>query len=200
VLGADVGAPEVARLLVGGEQRRLRVRRERRRDVGALALARLLLELGGDRVGIGVDLVEHVANDAVLERRVKQMVAVEVEASPLDGGPSSVLEQLARRIAEELRDVDALNLPLLGRRRQAAATGAVAEEIREEVVEQTAASETAGHPLLGQIELTEVLGLLGPIRIDPNSRGHRRPAVTLTNRLLGHLVLLLSCRAMNQTA
>ena len=50
VLRADVGRPELARLLVGGEQRSLRVRRERRCDVRPLRLLRLLLELRRDRL------------------------------------------------------------------------------------------------------------------------------------------------------
>ena len=40
VLGADVGGTELARLLVGGEQRGLRVRGQRRGDVGPLAPSR----------------------------------------------------------------------------------------------------------------------------------------------------------------
>ena len=52
-----------------------------------------------------------MANDVVAERRVQEVVGVEVEASPLErrlGGP---LQQLARRVAEELCDVDPLDLP-----------------------------------------------------------------------------------------
>ena len=84
VLGPDIRGAELARLLVGSEQGRLRVRGERGRDVGPLALLGLLLDLGRDRLRIGVDLVEHVADDVVLERRVEQVVGVEVEAAPLD--------------------------------------------------------------------------------------------------------------------
>src|SRR4029450_2159467 len=55
VLRADVRRAELARLLVGGEQGGLRVGSERRRQVRPLALLRLLLELCGDRVRVGVD-------------------------------------------------------------------------------------------------------------------------------------------------
>ena len=50
-------------------------------------------------------------NDVVLQGRVEEMLAVEVEASPLDRGLGSALQQLARGVAEELRDVDPLDLP-----------------------------------------------------------------------------------------
>ena len=56
VLRPDVRRAELAGLLVGGEQRGFRVGRERRCDVRALGALRLLLDLRGDRVGIGVDL------------------------------------------------------------------------------------------------------------------------------------------------
>jgi hypothetical protein len=127
-----------------------------------------------------------VAHDTVLQRCVQQVVGVEVEAPPLDGGLRGALQQLARGVTEELRDIDALNLSLLRRRRYAAAGWAVAEEVGEEVVEEAPASEAAGHPLLGEIELAEVLGLLRPVRPQPDSRRHRGPSVPLTTRLLGH--------------
>ena len=94
--------------------------------------------------------------------------------SPLDGDLRGALQQLARGVTEELRDIDALNLSLLRRPRYAAAGWAVAEEVGEEVVEEAPASEAAGHPLLGEIELAEVLGLLRPVRPQPDSR-RRRP-------------------------
>ena len=51
-------------------------------------------------------------NDIVLQSGVEEMVAVEVEVSPLDGCLRSTLQQLARRVAEVLRDVDSLDLSL----------------------------------------------------------------------------------------
>ena len=56
VLGPDVGGAELPRLVVGGEKRGLRVRRERRRDIGALRLLGLVLDLARDRLGVGTDL------------------------------------------------------------------------------------------------------------------------------------------------
>ena len=112
VLGPDVGRPELARLLISGQERRLRVRRQRGSDVRALVLVGLLLELGQDRVGVGVDLGEDMADDVVLQGCVEQMVAVEVEAAPLERSLRGPLEELARRVAEELGHVDALDLAL----------------------------------------------------------------------------------------
>jgi hypothetical protein len=84
VLRPDVRRAELAGLLVGGQERRLRVRRERRRNVGALVLIGLVLDLSGYRLGIGVDLAEHVLDDVVLERRPQQVIGVEIQAPPLE--------------------------------------------------------------------------------------------------------------------
>ena len=111
MLRADVRRAELARLLVGGEQGRLRVGRERRRNVRPLAFLRLLLELCGDRVRVGVDLLQDVAYDVVLKRGVEQVVGLEVEASPLERRLRSALKEPAGGVAEELRDVDGLGVP-----------------------------------------------------------------------------------------
>ena len=110
VLRPDVRRAELAGLLVRGKQRGFRVGRERRRDVGALRAIRLLLDLRGDRVGVGVDLPQHVAHDVVLQCSVEQVVGVEVETPPLERGVRGALEEVPRRVAEELRDVDPLDL------------------------------------------------------------------------------------------
>ena len=127
VLGADVGGTELARLLVGGQQRGLRVRGQRRGDVGPLRLLGLLLELRRDRGGVRADLLEDVANDVVLEGAVEQVVALEVEAPPLQSRLGGPLEERPGRVAEELGHVHALGAPRrrLGRalRRRPPASG-----------------------------------------------------------------------------
>jgi hypothetical protein len=109
------------------------------RDVRALGLLRLLLELRCDRVGVGPDLLEDVADDIVLEAAEKEVVALEVEAPPFQRRLRGPLKQLPGRVAEELRDVDALGTSRrrLGRRR---AAGRAVEEVREELVEEASAT------------------------------------------------------------
>ena len=139
VLGPDVGGAELARLLVGREKCSLRVGGKRRGDVGAVSLLRFLLELRRNRVGVGADLLEDVADDVVLERAEEQVVALEVEAPPLQRRLRGPLKQLPGRVAEELGDVDALGTSRrrLGRRR---AAGRAVEEVREELVEEASAT------------------------------------------------------------
>ena len=62
----------------------------------------------------------------------------------------------------------------------AAAGGGAVEEVGEEVVEDAAAaSEPACHPLLREVDLTEILDLLGPGRL----RGDRSTtALSLSSR------------------
>jgi hypothetical protein len=129
-----------------------------------------------------------VLHDAVLERGVEEMVALQVEAAPFNGGLRRALQEFARGVAEELSDVDALDLPLW-RGRSSACAGtrglAVAEEVGEEVVEQTAAAtEAARHLFLGEIDLTEVLDFLRAVGTQANSRSDRRSSVTLANGLI----------------
>src|SRR6185503_2967318 len=90
--------------------------------------------------------------------------------------------------AEELSDVDALDLPRW-RGCSSACAGtrglAVAEEVGEEVVEETAAAtEAARHLFLGEIDLTEVFDFLRAVGTQPNSRCDRGSSVTLANRLI----------------
>ena len=49
-----------------------------------------------------------MADDLVLEGGVQQVVAVHIEVAPLEGRLRRPLQKLARRIAEELRDVHPL--------------------------------------------------------------------------------------------
>src|SRR6266566_2370025 len=130
-----------------------------------------------------------MANDVVLEGRVQEMLAVEVEVSPFDGSLRGPLQQLARRVAEELRDVDALDLALGGRRPARAAAGgrlSVPEEVGEEVVEQTAAAatEAARHLLFGDVDLAEILDFLRPVRAKPHPRRDCGPSVSGANGLI----------------
>src|SRR6266566_539545 len=182
----------LAGLLVGGEQRRLGVGRQRGRNVGALRALGLLLDLRRDRLRIGVDLAKHVADDVVLERRVQQVVGVQVEAAPLERRLRAPLKKLARRVAEELRYVDSLDLAL---RRWAprSRAAAFAEEIREEVVEEAAASTAEpAHAFLGQIDVTQVLDLLSSVGAQAHPRCDRGPTVPLAKMLLcSHWIPLL---------
>ena len=187
--GPTYDAPELARLVIGGKERRLRVRRERRRDVGPLVLFGLLLELRRDRVRIDVDLAENVTHDLVLQGGVEQVVAVEIEAPPLERGVGRTLQKLASGVAKELGDVDPLDLALplsrpRGRARRRACVYA-SEKIGEELVEEAAPpAEAARHPLLGEIQLAEVFGLLCPVRQQPNPGGDCRSSMSFTDRLL----------------
>jgi hypothetical protein len=62
---------------------------------------------------------------------------------------------------------------------------ALAEEVGEEVVEETAAAaEAARHLFLGEIDLTEVFDLLRAVGTQPNSRCDSGSSVTLANRLI----------------
>ena len=143
-------------------------------DVGPLALLGLLLDLRGDRVRIGIDLAEHVPDDVVLERGVEQVVGVEVEAAPLDRRLRRPLQELARRVAEELRHVDRSAPGEAAARPHVRPQPAAREEIGEEVVEEAAAAETARHPLFRET-IAEVLrlGLLAGKR--PLARRNRGP-------------------------
>ena len=77
------------------------------------------------------------------------------------------MQELAGRVAEELRDVDALHLALLnGHALPGAGTG-IAEEIGE--VEGLRRHSKTPHSLLGDVDLTEVLDLLGSVRACVNS-------------------------------
>ena len=80
VLGADIGRTELPRLLVRSQEGGLRIRRERWGDIGALAHLGLFLQLRRDRLRVGIDLLEHVPYDVVLERGVQEVVGVEVQA------------------------------------------------------------------------------------------------------------------------
>ena len=85
MLGTYVGGAQSPRLLVGGEQRPLGVGGEGGGDVGAPAFLGLLLELGPDRLRVCVDSFEHAPHHIVLERRIKEVLARQVEVAPLHG-------------------------------------------------------------------------------------------------------------------
>src|SRR5207247_2430432 len=60
----------------------------------------------------------------------------------------------------------------------------VAEEVREEVVEEAAATEPAGHLFLREVELAEVLDLLSSIGPKPDPRSNCWSSVKLANGLV----------------
>jgi hypothetical protein len=192
VLRADVRRAELARLLVGGEQGGLRVGSERRRHVRPLAFLRLLLELRGDRVGVGVELLQDVTYHALLKRAGEQVVALEVEASPVERRLRRALKEPAGGVAEELRHVDGLGAPRrrLPRRSAGAPGRRFAEEIGEEFVKEAAAAPEATHSLLREVDLAEVFDFLCPVRTKPDPGGDCRSPVSFAKVLDGHLSLL----------
>ena len=118
-------------------------------------------------------------HDVVLQRGVEQMVAVEIEAAPFHRRLSRPLQEIACCIAEELRDVHALDLPLRsGPCAAPAGRETVAEEVGEEVVEEASAAEAARHLLLGVVDLAEVFDFLRSVRTKPDPRRDCRSTVT----------------------
>jgi hypothetical protein len=123
---------------------------------------------------------------------MKEMLGVEVEASPIHRSFRRALQQVARRVAEELGDVDLLDLAFGLLSRAPTDAGGVACETLEEIVEQAASAETAfgsrRQAAFGEVDLTQVFGLgrlSGPryldcrnCRPDPanvaHTRAHRR--------------------------
>ena len=195
---SDVGRVELTRLLVGGEQRRLRVGRERRRDVGALRALGLLFDLRRDRLGIGVDLAQHVADDVVSERGIEQVVAVEVEAAPLERRLRGPLQELARGVAEELRYVDPFDLALGRRPALRSGAAALAKEVREELVEEAAPTAEPAHPFLGEVDVAQVLDFLGAVGANSHARGDGWAAVPPAEMLFGCHRSLQSFRGLRQ--
>jgi hypothetical protein len=121
------------------------------------------------------------------------MIGVEIEAPPLERRLRGALKELSCGVAEELRDVDAIDLTLLLLGRHASPGRPVAEEVREEAVEEASspASHASSHPLLCEVDLAEVLDLFGAVRKATDSLCYRRSAVTRANRLLNrHLWFL----------
>ena len=201
VLGAYVRRADLTRFLVGGQQGGLRVRRQRRRHVRAFLDVCFLLDLRGDRGGVGADLLQHVPDDLVLRRGPEQMCRVNVQAPPLHRLLRGMLEQLAGGVAEVLRDVDLLGRAARPRGRHAGAVAgrataerAVAEEIGEELVEEAApaAEGRARRSAALTLELAEVLFADGDRSLlavlpDPNRRDGRTNPVDLADRG-GHLL------------
>src|SRR2546421_10485294 len=118
---------------------------------------------------------------------MEQVVAVQIEAAPSHRRLRCALQELTRRIAEELRDVDTLDLALrCGSSAAPGARRATAEDVGEEVVEEAAAAaEPARHPLLGQIDVAEILDFLRSVGAKPHPRRNCGSSVTLTNGLVG---------------
>jgi hypothetical protein len=123
LLGADVGRPDLACLLVGREDRSLGVGRQRRGDVCGLASFGLLLDLCGHRLRIGAHLLQDVHHDLVVERRPEEMVGVQVQASPFHCRLGRPLQQLSSGVAEERGDVDLLDGRPSGRCRRSGGSG-----------------------------------------------------------------------------
>ena len=81
-------------------------------DVRRLAVIGLVLDLGRDRLRVGADLLEHVTHDLVVERSRTAGDRCRGRGCPIPAARlRGALEQLARRVAEELGDVDLLDRP-----------------------------------------------------------------------------------------
>ena len=104
--GPDVRGAELHRLLVRPEDGALGVRRERGRHVERLTLLGRVLDLRGDRLGVCPGLFEQVHDHLVAKGSVQEVIRVEFEAPPRRGRLRGPLEELPRRVAEQLGDVD----------------------------------------------------------------------------------------------
>ncbi len=137
----------------------------------------LFLDLRRDRLRVGIDLLEHVPDDVVLERGVEQVVGVEVEAAPLERRLRRPLQELARRVAEELGHVDPLDLALL-RRGHAARRLAVPPSPKKSEKKSSKRLRRPPrrlHALLSEVDLAEVLDLLA-FRPGVSAPSRRLPA------------------------
>src|SRR6185503_19972121 len=136
----------------------------------------------GDRVRVGIELLQDLADHVLLKRSVQQVVALEVEASPVERRLRRALEQLAGGVAEELRHVEGLGAARrrLPSRRGAAPGRRFVEEVREEFVKEAAAAPEATHSLLGEVDLAEVFDFLCPVRTKPDPGRNCRSPVSLT--------------------
>jgi hypothetical protein len=123
-----------------------------------------------------------VLDDVVLQGRVQQMVAVEIEAAPVERSLRGGLKRPAGRVAEELRHVDPLDLTL-GRRRPLC--GRAVEEVRRRTRRRGSHGRRMGSAsALGEVDLTQVLDFLGAVWAEPDPRRDRRSSVALANGLV----------------
>jgi hypothetical protein len=130
-----------------------------------------------------------VAHDVLLKRAVQQMVALEVEASPVERRLRGALEEATGVVAEELRHVDGLGPTRrrLRHRRTRAPSRRSAKEVGEELVEEAAAAPEATHSFLREVDLAEVFDFLRPIRTTADPGRDCRSPVTLAKVFDGHL-------------
>ena len=190
VFRADVRGAELHRLLVRPEDRALGVRRERGRHVERLTLLGRVLDLRGDRLRIRPGLFEQVHDHLVAEGSDQEVIRVEIEAPPRRGRLRGPLQELPRRVAEPLGDVDLFDAaPRRSAPGAAGATyttacsdGRIREKAGEEVVEHPqpaeARAEAGSHPPpLGEMLLAQVQGLGRLTRPDDLDRSHGRPHV-----------------------
>src|SRR5215203_1772523 len=193
--GAYVRRPQSLRLLVGSQERPLGVRGQRRRHFRPRALADLLLDLGSESVRVRVYSFEYPSYHPVLQRRIEQVLGVQVKAPPLRGLLGGPLQELARRIAKELRYIYLLGSASPGRC-FSSAWGAPARRFRglgepvEEIVEQapTAPKRRApwSAPSLGGVHLAEVLGSRASSGYYAPDRHHRWPSAAHITKSRSH--------------
>jgi hypothetical protein len=156
----------------------------------------LLVQLRHDRVGVGVDRLQDVADHVVDQRRGEEIVRVEVETASLRRALGGTAEQGACGVAEQLRHVHLLDGPAsrppagahagVAGAAGVAERAAAAEEPREEVVEQagSAAAERRPRSRLREMLGTEVQDLRRPAGDDPPDRPHGRAHVVDVTQLL----------------
>jgi hypothetical protein len=149
----------------------------------APALLCLFLELGTNGLGVGACSLEHPTHHPVLQRRVKEVLARQVEASPLDRLLGRALQELRRGVAKELGNVHLLGLSLRNCPAPANPQWLFLKEPVEEVVEEAAASTQRGSSSEGRapdsglrsVDLAEVLDPLAFPGDYPSYRDDRRP-------------------------
>ena len=154
---------------------------------------RLLVDLGRNRIGVDVDLTQDVRDEIVLEGRPEQVLAVEVEASPLERRLRGPLKELARRVAEELGDVDLLDSARAASARRSpppSPPGELGEPRSKKSEKKSSKRPRPPSPWLlpsnlGQADFAQLLGLGADPRAHTSDRRHGRAESTSLAELGG---------------
>jgi hypothetical protein len=133
VFRTDIGAAEFLRFLVGEQERALASRRQADllNLLSSSAGTVFLIQLCSDRIRVAIDLLEHVPHDVMLQRGMKEVLAIDLGVAPFCRGPGSVVDDIVRRFAEELGNVHLFHLAALGPRRRACAPPWIIEKTAE---------------------------------------------------------------------
>src|SRR5918998_3865535 len=162
MFGTDVRGTQRLGFVVSGQQGPLGIRRERGGNVRTTALLDLFLQLGPESFGIRAGLLQHTPHHVILERGVEEVLARQVQATPLHRLLGRPLQKLARSVGEELGYIHLLCLPPGSHTATARPSGLFVEEPVKEVVEEATASKrrtsegsaSAADPRLRSVDLT----------------------------------------------